>query len=71
MKFYIGIDVGMRGYVSIIDEDGKFIESLPLMKDVKNIDVVEISNTLFNLSKYEDNCHVIIENIHAIFGSSA
>lgn len=71
MKFYIGIDVGMRGYVSIIDEDGKFIESFPLMKDVKNIDVVEISNTLFNLSDYEDNCHVIIENIHAIFGSSA
>lgn len=35
MKFYIGIDVGMRGYVSIIDEDGKFIESFPLMKDVK------------------------------------
>lgn len=71
MKFYIGIDVGMRGYISIVDEYGKFIESFPLMKDVKNIDVVEISNTLFDLSKYEDSCHVIIENIHAIFGSSA
>lgn len=71
MKYYIGIDPGTKGYISIIDETGKFIESFPLLKNAKNIDVVEISNTLLNLSKYEDNCHVIIENIHAIFGSSA
>lgn len=71
MKYYIGIDPGTKGYISIIDETGKFIESFPLLKNAKNIDVVEISNTLLNLSKYEDNCRVIIENIHAIFGSSA
>lgn len=71
MKYYIGIDPGVRGCISIVDETGKFIESFFLLKNAKNVDTVEISNTLLNLSKYEDNCHVIIENIHAIFGSSA
>lgn len=71
MKYYIGIDPGVKGCISIVDETGKFIESFFLLKNAKNVDTVEISNTLLNLSKYEDNCHVIIENIHAIFGSSA
>lgn len=71
MKYYIGIDPGVKGCISIVDETGKFIESFFLLKNAKNVDTVEISNTLLNLSEYEDNCHVIIENIHAIFGSSA
>lgn len=71
MKYYIGIDPGVKGCISIVDETGKFVESFFLLKNTKNVDAVEISNTLLNLSKYEDNCHVIIENIHAIFGSSA
>lgn len=71
MKYYIGIDPGVKGCISIVDETGKFIESFFLLKNAKNVDTVEISNALLNLSKYEDNCHVIIENIHAIFGSSA
>lgn len=71
MKYYIGIDPGVKGCISIVDETGKFIESFFLLKNAKNVDAVEISNILLNLSKYEDNCHVIIENIHAIFGSSA
>lgn len=71
MKYYIGIDPGVKGCISIVDETGKFIESFFLLKNAKNVDTVEISNILLNLSKYEDNCHVIIENIHAIFGSSA
>lgn len=71
MKYYIGIDPGVKGCISIVDEIGKFVESFFLLKNTKNVDAVEISNTLLNLSKYEDNCHVIIENIHAIFGSSA
>lgn len=71
MKYYIGIDPGVKGCISIVDETGKFIESFFLLKNAKNVDAIEISNTLLNLSKYEDNCHVVIENIHAIFGSSA
>lgn len=71
MKYYIGIDPGVHGFASVIDSDGKFIEAFPILKDVKNVDIVEVSQRLFQLSKYEDNCHVIIENIHAIFGSSA
>lgn len=71
MKYYIGIDPGVKGCISIVNETGKFIESFFLLKNAKNVDAIEISNTLLNLSKYEDNCHVVIENIHAIFGSSA
>ena len=46
MKYYIGIDPGVKGCISIVDETGKFIESFFLLKNAKNVDTVEISNTL-------------------------
>lgn len=71
MKYYIGIDPGAKGYVSVITETGKFVEAFPLLEDIKNMDAVVMSTNLSKLWKYEDNCHVIIEDIHAIFESSA
>lgn len=70
-KYYIGIDPGIKGYVSIIDNNGRFIESFPLFTDLNNPEMSELSKNLFILTKYEDRCHVIIENVHALFGSSA
>lgn len=71
MKVYIAIDPGKFGYVSIINKDGKFIKAFPLLKNNKAVDVVDISQNLFDLSIYEGNCHVILEDVHSIFGSSA
>lgn len=71
MKYYVGIDPGKFGFVSIIDQDGKFVSAFPLLKNNKVVDVNEIVNNLFDLSIYEDNCHIILEDVHSIFGSSA
>lgn len=70
-KYYIGIDPGALGFVSVINEQGKLIESYPLFKDPKNPEISNLNENLFKLTKYEQNCHVVIENVHAIFGSSA
>lgn len=70
-KYYIGIDPGAKGYVSIIDNNGKYIDSFPLFINPDNPEISELSKNLFTLTKYEDCCHVIIENVHALFGSSA
>lgn len=71
MKVYIAIDPGILGFVSIINADGEFIKAFPLLKNNKCVDVVEISQTLLDLSIYEGRCHVILEDVHSIFGSSA
>lgn len=71
MKVYIAIDPGVHGFVSIINKDGKFVKAFPLLKNTKIVDVVEISQNLFDLSIYEGRCHVILEDVHSIFGSSA
>lgn len=71
MKYYIGIDPGQKGFVTVIDEDGKFIEAFSLLKKSNEVDVNDIVTRLFNLSIYEDNCHIILEDVHSIFGSSA
>ena len=69
MKYYIGIDPGQKGYVVVIDENGKFINAFSLLKDNKIVDVNDLVTRLFNLSIYEDNCHIIIEDVHSISGS--
>ena len=71
MKVYIAIDPGQKGFVSIVNVDGKVIKSFPLLKNSKVVDVVEISQNLFDLSIYEGRCHVVLEDVHSIFGSSA
>lgn len=70
-KYYIGIDPGAKGYVSIIDNNGKYIDSFPLFVNPDNPEISELSKNLFALTKYEDCCHVVVENVHALFGSSA
>jgi hypothetical protein len=71
MKYYIGIDPGAKGFVSVIDETGKFVEAFPLCPDIKVVDETVVSLQLQKLWQYEDNCHVIIEDVHSIHGSSA
>ena len=71
MKHYIGIDPGQKGFVVVIDEKGKFVNAFSLLRDHKVVDVNDLVTRLFDLSIYEDDCHIILEDVHSIFGSSA
>lgn len=63
-KIYIGVDPGSDGYVSVIGEDGVY-EFLP----IDGTPVQEVSNFIgkFRLR----NAVAILEDVHAVFGSSA
>ena len=71
MKHYIGVDPGQKGFVVVIDENGKFVNAFSLLRDHKVVDVNDLVTRLFDLSIYEDDCHIILEDVHSIFGSSA
>ena len=60
VKKFIGIDIGSKGFVSVIDEDEDILEQFWLLV-----------NKLMRLAKYEGNCHVVMEDLHALFGASA
>lgn len=63
-KIYIGVDPGSDGYVSVIGEDGVY-EFLP-------IDGTPIQNVSNFFGKFRlSNCVAVLEDVHAVFGSSA
>ena len=65
MKTYIGIDPGSKGVITIRHEDGQY-EFIPL----ENCDIHAISLKLAMLQASHDT-FAIMEEVHAIFGSSA
>ena len=69
MNYYIGIDPGKKGAITIIDLEGNYIESYPFEELNDNIDQIGIASFL---KKYSSCCkHAILEDVHAVFGSSA
>lgn len=66
-KTYIGIDPGMNGGIAILSQDKPpQLLKMPLLAKVE-IDVRFISELLFSIS----NVHVVIEDVHSVFGASA
>jgi len=68
-EYYIGIDPGKSGAIVIIDlvKNTIWKYAMPLIS--KELDCERINDILFN---YKDkNCHVVIEKVHALFGSGA
>lgn len=63
-KIYIGVDPGSDGYVSVIGEDGVY-EFLP----IDGTPIQEIGNFIGALAKKQ--CVAVLEDVHAVFGSSA
>lgn len=61
---YIGIDPGAKGFLTAIKESG--IEYLSIADNTMN-DIADYLNGL----QFEDKCLVCMEEVHAIFGSSA
>lgn len=65
-KIYVGIDVGKKGGIGKLDEQGKLI-SMHIMPMIgKEYDIQEIKNLLSDPS--EEIVHLAIENVHAIQG---
>ena len=66
-KLYIGIDPGQSGGIALI-QDGKepVVYPMPLIEKTE-LDIVKI----FDIITQEPNCHIVIEDVHSIFGSSA
>jgi hypothetical protein len=68
MKNYIGVDPGHEGAITLIFHDGeirKFI--MPLIGKQYNIPALNSIFSTFNKNYY----HIILEDVHAIYGSSA
>lgn len=67
MKYAVGIDIGKKGGIVIIDEKNNVITmSMPQIKN--EIDTHRIVQILKSL---DGEIHVGMEDLHAIFGSSA
>jgi len=67
MKYYIGLDVGKRGGIAVIDERGNImVRSTPQIAG--EIDVHALRDFLVS---FEGEIHCAIEDVHSIFGSSA
>jgi len=68
MKTFIGIDPGQSGGIAIIEESKISVFPMPILKD-GNLDTEKIIQ-IFIYSDSND-IHIVIENVHSIFGSSA
>lgn len=66
-KIYIGIDPGKNGGISVVAFDKVDVMVMPAIGS--NYDVKKMSEFLKEMSLYE--CHCVIEDVHAIYGSSA
>lgn len=69
MKHFIGIDIGASGAISELDENGKLIFTCIIPKIGNQVDVQQLNKIIFS---FKERSHiVIIEDLHAIFGTSA
>lgn len=67
----MGFDPGTKGFVSMIAEDGTFIKAEPIFRDIKVVDMIETANRLLAFVEGYEVRHVVIEDVHALYGSSA
>lgn len=68
-KYYCGFDPGAKGAVCIIDNSSRIVYLQSFFKDPENINLKDLIPHMEVLSSM--NLHVVIEDVHAIFGSSA
>lgn len=66
-KMWVGIDPGADGVIATYHNDWKFY---PMPKIGDKVDVNQLGKIFKEISRYE-SVHVVIEDIHAIFGASA
>lgn len=64
-KLYIGIDVGSKGFISM-QKDGKW-----QFFSIEDNDLYQLSQIMMNARADNLNIACVIEDVHAVFGSSA
>mgnify|MGYP001612067999 CR=1 FL=1 len=70
-KEFIGIDIGINGGIAIVDENGilKFTSTIP--KIGGRVDLHQFDRLVKSFKERCDFSHVMIEDLHAIFGTSS
>ena len=66
MKAYIGIDPGSKGYLVVL-EDGKITHDISIADSTP----YQIADWLNSIQFTHDGVVAVMEEIHAVFGSSA
>lgn len=66
---YVGIDPGTTGYITLIEQTGQIIFH-PIPKIGYAIDVLKLNDIFQQISQYYE-ISAIIEDVHAVYGSSA
>lgn len=67
MKIRVGIDIGANGAIALFTDN-----SLSYMKLPKTGNEINISEVVDFILQYDTgDCHVVIEDLHSVFGSSA
>ena len=64
-KAYLGIDVGSKGFISM-QKDGLWTHY-----SIEDNDLYQLSNIMREIREQNDDIACVIEDVHAIFGSSA
>jgi len=70
-KLFIGIDPGKSGVITIYDSDTRDHAFAPMPKIGEAIDVKGLAELFEVIKSSGDIEHAVIEDVHAIFGSSA
>ena len=64
-KAYLGIDVGSKGFISM-QKDGCWTHY-----SIEDNDLYQLSNIMREIREHNNDIACVIEDVHAIFGSSA
>jgi len=73
MKTYIGIDIGKKGAIAVLNPDGIETHTIPMVKDeLAYSDLFDLLQHIqaVTLTKTGGNPHVVFEKLGVIFGSS-
>lgn len=65
----IGIDPGKQGFICSMTDSSISYYQIPLIG--KEVDLDELDNIIDFITLTHDDVHCVIEDVHAIFGSSA
>ena len=64
MKHYIGIDPGSHGYIVVLDEEGKYLNSLAIEDSTEQ----EIAQFLYAVKAAQPACTCAMEDVHSMPG---
>lgn len=73
MKTYIGVDIGKKGAITVLNPEGIEVYPMPMVKDeLAYSDLFNLLQHIQNvtLTKTGGNPHVVFEKLGVIFGSS-